>query len=139
VGERAALSGSPGPDGRDLAGSPAGGPGPLPRGPAGGPGPLTAADLRGSPARRRKEGAIRRLLFAAAALSVVVNVLILVSLAGGTVDFLSRVDLSALWAPGWFPRRGLFDVRTVVVGTLLVSAVAMAVATPLALGAAMFL
>jgi phosphate transport system permease protein len=82
---------------------------------------------------------VRGALFAAAAVSVVVNVLILASLAEGTVEFLSRVDLSALWAPGWFPRRGLFDFRTIVVGTLLVSAVAMAVATPLALGAAMYL
>jgi phosphate transport system permease protein len=100
---------------------------------------LTLADLQGSRARRRKEGTIRGVLFGAAAFSVVINLLILLSLADGTIDFLSRVDLSALWAAGWFPRRGLFDVKTIVVGTLLISVVAMAVATPLALGAAMYL
>ncbi|MDQ3991154.1 MAG: phosphate ABC transporter permease subunit PstC [Actinomycetota bacterium] len=100
---------------------------------------LTVADLRGSAFRRRKEGWIRRLFLGAAALSVVINVLILTSLLDGTVDFLRSVDPSALWSAGWFPRRGLFDVKTIVAGTLLVSAIAMLVATPLGLGAAMYL
>ena len=34
--------------------------------------------------------------------------------------FLARVDLGALWTAGWFPRRGQFDIKTIVVGTLLV-------------------
>jgi phosphate transport system permease protein len=101
--------------------------------------PLTLEDLRGTPARRRRESVIHGALFAAAGLSVVVNILILVTLFDGTVDFLGSVNLSALWAEGWFPRRGLFDIRTIVAGTLLVSAVAMVVAVPLGLGAAMYL
>jgi len=72
-------------------------------------------------------------------MSVVINLLIVVSLFDGTVDFLSSVDISALWADGWFPRRGLFDVKTIVAGTLLVSVVAMLVAAPLGLGAAIYL
>jgi phosphate transport system permease protein len=44
-----------------------------------------------------------------------------------------------LWGIGWFPRRGNFDIRTVFVGTLLVAGIAMLVATPLGLGAAMYL
>ena len=40
---------------------------------------------------------------------------------------------------GWFPRRGLFDVKTIFTGTVLISAVAMLVAVPLGLGAALFL
>jgi phosphate transport system permease protein len=102
-------------------------------------GRLTVADLQGSAGRRRKEAAIRRALFGAAGLAIVINVLIVVSLVDGTIDFLSTVDLASLWTEGWFPRRGLFDVRTVLVGTLLVSAVAMLVAAPLGLGAAMYL
>ena len=101
--------------------------------------PLTVADLAGSPRRRRKEDMIRRSFLAAAAFSIVVNVLIVLSLTEGTIDFLTRVDLASLWSAGWFPRRGLFDVKTIVVGTVLVSLVAMVVATPLALGAAMYL
>jgi len=100
---------------------------------------LTAADLRGSAARIRKEALIRRGLFGAAALSIVINLLIIATLFDGTLDFLANVDLSALWSDGWFPRRDLFDIRTIVAGTLLVSAIAMAVAAPLGLGAAMYL
>ena len=102
-------------------------------------GTLSLADLRGSRRRRRKEGIIRRAFFAAAALSVVINVLIVIALFDGTVDFLGNVQLSTLWSEGWFPRRGLFDIKTIVTGTLLVSVVAMAVAAPLGLGAAIYL
>ncbi|HEX9890549.1 MAG TPA: phosphate ABC transporter permease subunit PstC [Actinomycetota bacterium] len=104
-----------------------------------GGGSLSVADLQGSAKRRVKEGLIRRAFFGAAAMSVVINLLIVVSLFDGTVDFLSSVDISALWADGWFPRRGLFDVKTIVAGTLLVSVVAMLVAAPLGLGAAIYL
>jgi phosphate transport system permease protein len=83
---------------------------------------------------------VRRAFLAAAALSIVINGLILFSLFDGTVDFLRRVDLGALWNPtGWFPRRNLFDLRTIVVGTLLVSVLAMVVAAPLGLASALFL
>lgn len=40
---------------------------------------------------------------------------------------------------GWFPRRGLFDMSTLFVGTFVVVATAMAVAVPLGLGAAIYL
>jgi len=96
-------------------------------------------DLRGDSRRRRREAVVRRAFLSAAMLSVVINILILVALFDGTRDFLTSVDLSALVADGWFPRRGLYDIRTIVGGTLLVSFVAMAVATPLGLGAAMYL
>jgi phosphate transport system permease protein len=100
---------------------------------------LSLEDLRGSAARRRKESAIRWLLFAAAFLAIIINVLIVTSLLEKTVEFLTAVDLSRLWASGWFPRRGLYDLRTILVGTLLVSVVAMVVAAPLGLGAAIYL
>src|SRR6266540_1094931 len=93
------------------------------------------ADLRGS-ARRRKERLIRGVFFAAAMVSVVIGALIVVTLVGRALDFLRSVPLSSLWTEGWFPRRGLFDVKTIVVGTLLVSGIAMVVAAPLGLGAA---
>ena len=100
---------------------------------------LSLRDLRGSPGRRRRETAIRRTFLAAAALSIVINLLIVLSLLDGTVDFLRNVDLSDLWSRGWFPRRGLYDIKTILAGTLLVSFIAMLVATPLGLGAAMYL
>ncbi len=103
-------------------------------------GALSLGDLRGSRRRRRRESTIRALFLAAAVLSVVINAAIVVSLFGGTVDFLSKIDIGELWSPhGWFPRRGFFDVRTIFVGTMLVAVVAMVVATPLGLGAALYL
>ena len=73
-------------------------------------------------------------------MAVVINAAILLSLAGGTAEFLGRVDIAALWSEhGWFPRRGYFDVRTIVAGTLMVSAIAMVVAAPLGLGTAIYL
>lgn len=82
---------------------------------------------------------MRGLFFAAAFLAVVISVAIVVSLAGGAVDFLSKVEFGTLWSRGWFPRRNLFDVKTIFVGTLLVSAIAMLVAAPIGLGAALYL
>ena len=80
----------------------------------------------------------------AAALALVVNAAILLSLLDGTVDFLTKLadgpGFGVLWNDtGWFPRRGLFDVKTIFVGTVLVSLVAMVVAIPLGLGAALYL
>ncbi|MBA2644545.1 MAG: phosphate ABC transporter permease subunit PstC, partial [Solirubrobacterales bacterium] len=40
---------------------------------------------------------------------------------------------------GWFPRRGLFDIGTLLVGTLLVTLIAMCVAVPLGVGTAVYL
>jgi phosphate transport system permease protein len=40
---------------------------------------------------------------------------------------------------GWFPRRGLFDMSTVIVGTLVIVAIAMVVAVPLGVGSAVYL
>ncbi|MEJ7804147.1 MAG: phosphate ABC transporter permease subunit PstC, partial [Candidatus Limnocylindria bacterium] len=45
----------------------------------------------------------------------------------------------ALLADGWFPRRGLYDIETILSGTLIISGVAMIVATPLGLGAGIYL
>ena len=102
-------------------------------------GRVTVEALRGNARRIRRERAMRGLFFAAASLSVVITVAIILSLAGGAIDFLSKVELSTLWSEGWFPRRNLFDVKTIFVGTLMVSVIAMFVAAPLGLGAALYL
>jgi phosphate transport system permease protein len=100
---------------------------------------ISLESLRGSQKRRRKEGWIRRGLFGAALLSILVSVAIMVALSGNAFAFLINVDLGALVANGWFPRRDQFDMATIFIGTILVTGVAMVVATPLGLGAAMFL
>jgi phosphate transport system permease protein len=100
---------------------------------------LTLSDLAGARARHRREQVMRGMFFAAALLSVVTSIAIVASLAGGAVEFLSRLELGTLWSKGWSPRRNLFDVKTIVVGTLLVAAIAMIVAAPIGLGSALFL
>jgi phosphate transport system permease protein len=95
--------------------------------------------LRGDPARLRRERVMRGVFFSAAFLSVVISVGIVLSLAGGAFDFLRKVPFSSLWSDGWFPRNNLFDIKTIVVGTLIVAAIAMIVAVPLGLGAALYL
>jgi phosphate transport system permease protein len=102
-------------------------------------GRVTIEDLRGNARRLRRERVMRGLFFSAASLSVLITVAIILSLAGGALDFLSKVDLSALWSDGWFPRRNLFDIKTIFAGTLIVAVIAMFVAAPLGLGAALYL
>jgi len=102
-------------------------------------GTLTLGDLRSDPKRHRKESLIRSLFKAAATLSVVVSLLIVVALVGPAFEFITSVDPSALWTNGWFPRRGAFDVRTIFVGTMLVTGIAFVVGAPLGLGVAVYL
>ena len=100
------------------------------------PGPM---DLRGSVARRRREAIIRGLFMAAAGTSILISLLIIASLVGEAWSFLSRVDLSTLVSDGWFPRRGRYDLATLISGTLVISAIGMVVAAPLGLAAAIYL
>jgi phosphate transport system permease protein len=98
-----------------------------------------ASRLRGSANRRRNEGAIRAILLAAAIVSVLISVGIVLSLVFEAVSFLSKIDLSQLVADGWFPRRGQFSIATVLAGTLIITGVAIAIAAPVGLGSAIYL
>jgi phosphate transport system permease protein len=81
-----------------------------------------------------------RLVFqGAASISVVISAAIVLSLVFEAATFLGRIDLTQLVDIGWFPRRGYFDLATVIVGSLLVTAIAMALAAPIGLGAAIYL
>lgn len=103
--------------------------------------PATSAriDLRGDPKRLRRERRVRITFLIAAVLSILISIGIVLSLIGGAADFVTKIELSQLWANGWFPRRGRFDLRTIVVHTMLITGVAMIVAAPLGLGAAIYL
>lgn len=82
---------------------------------------------------------MRAAFMASAATALVISGLIVLSLAGRAFRFAIDIDPSALWSDGWFPRRGIYDLRTIFAGSFLVAGVAMLVATPLGLGAAIFL
>jgi len=100
--------------------------------------PASAA-LLGSPGRRRSERVIQTIFFAAALISVLISAFIIYTLVARAVEFLTIIDFGTLVADGWFPRRGQFDILTVLLGSVMVAGVAMLVATPIGLGSAIFL
>lgn len=95
--------------------------------------------LAGDATRRRRERVIEGVLVAAALVSVLVSVGIVLSLLGGAADFVSRIDLSRLFDDGWYPRREEFGILTLVAGSLLVTGVALVVALPVGLLSAIYL
>lgn len=102
-------------------------------------GPVDLAALGGSRSRHRREKLVRNLFFAATLVSVFISAAIVFSLIGRAFTFITNVPLETLWTTGWFPRRDAFDLRTVIVGTFLIAGIGMLVATPLGLGAAIYL
>ena len=100
---------------------------------------LAPADLQISSRRRRRELSVRLALLGAAVLSIVVSAAIVLSLIGNAIAFFVDVDTSALWTDGWFPRRGMYDIRTIVAGTLVISLIAMLIAAPLGVASAIYL
>jgi phosphate transport system permease protein len=100
---------------------------------------VTIDDLKGDPRRRRRERIIRNLFFISATLAIVISVAIVLSLLGDTIVFLQGIDPGALVADVWQPRNGDYGLATIISGTLVISVIAMIVATPLGLGAAIYL
>ena len=82
---------------------------------------------------------IRLAFLGAAVLSIVISAAIVLSLIGNAATFFIDVDKGLLFTDGWFPRRNMFDLKTIVAGTLIIAVVAMLVATPLGLGAGIYL
>lgn len=86
-------------------------------------------------------------MFGAAAVSIVISVAIVWTLFSEAWTFLSDLIgeqgigglIDRADVPSWDPRRGRFDIPTIMLGTVIVSAVAMIVAAPLGLGSAVFL
>lgn len=101
---------------------------------------LSVSDFRGNPRRIRTDLFVRAAFFIAASITIVISGLIVGSLFSEAASFLNSVDLSALVSPsGWFPRRGYFDVKTIFVGSLLVTVIGMLISIPLGLGTAIYL
>ena len=104
--------------------------------PTGGP----RVDLSAPRKRRRRERTMRTVFLAAGLSSLAITAAIIFSLVGEAVNWLNKIDLSQLWGgQGWLPLRGQFDLKTLFVGTLEVTGIAMLIATPLGLGAAIYL
>jgi phosphate transport system permease protein len=104
---------------------------------------LAAREARGALSLRSKgEWIIERFLFLCAALSVLTTAGIIAVLAFETYEFLREVPILEFltgteWTPLFYNRR--FGVLPLVAGTMLVSAIAMLVALPMGLMAAIYL
>jgi phosphate transport system permease protein len=97
-------------------------------------------DLSGDARRHRRERAVGGLFFAAAVLSIVVSAAIVLSLFGKGWEFISNADWGeVLTSDTWNPRQNNFGIRPLIVTSLIVTGVAMVVAVPLGLGAAVYL
>jgi len=103
------------------------------------PGAIGPGDLQGTAARRRNERLVKAMLMGAAILSVLISAGIVVSLIFEALAFLGEITIDQLFAPGWFPRRGMFSIPTVLAGTIIVSAIAMLLAAPIGLLSAIYL
>ena len=99
-------------------------------------------DVLGVAKKRRGEQVIKGLLFLAALLSVLTTAGIVFSLLEETISFFGDVGIEEfLTGTEWFPLFAdpSFGVLPLVTGTLLISAVALVVAIPIGLGAAVYL
>lgn len=99
------------------------------------------ADLQLDPAREAQNERARRAMLIAGLSSVVVSVLIVYYIFTEAWFFVAdeEFSFSLLFDAGWFPRRGQFDLSTLFIGTLWVTAIAMAVAAPIGIGVAFYL
>ena len=101
-----------------------------------------AVPALGTARRRWGETAIKGLLILAALISVLTTTGIVVALLRETIDFFGEVGVweflsGGKWTPLFEPPS--FGVRPLVIGTFLITFIAMVVASPLGLGAAIYL
>lgn len=82
---------------------------------------------------------MRGVFFSAAAASLAVSAMILWSLFSNGWDFFTHVEWSSVFGDSWNPRQGRFSITTLLVASFVVTAIAMLVAAPLGLGAAIYL
>ena len=95
--------------------------------------------LVGTASRRRNEALVRIVLTSGGLVSILVSIAIVLSLAYEAFVFITSIDLSQLVAPGWFPRRGQYDLLTLFLGTGIVALISMLLAGPIGLAAAIYL
>ncbi|MEM7143132.1 MAG: phosphate ABC transporter permease subunit PstC [Actinomycetota bacterium] len=101
----------------------------------------SAADLQLDPKRASQDSMAGRIMFLAGLVSVLISALIVYNIFIEAWAFVADEEFSwsLLKDRGWFPRRGEFDIGTLLVGTLWVTGIAMIVAVPVGLGVAFYL
>ncbi len=97
-------------------------------------------DLSGNSRRRWRERRVKIFLISSVVVTLLISIAIIASLLGQSIDFVTTIPLDKLWNfEQWAPRIGDFDIATLFMGSLLVTVVAMIIAAPLGLGAAIYL
>ena len=90
--------------------------------------------------RRPGEAVIKGVLFVSAMISIVTTVGIIITLLRPSIDFFAEVEiLGFLTGTEWAPQRGEFGIYPLVKATFLITLIALLVAVPVGLGAAMYL
>lgn len=82
---------------------------------------------------------MRGVFFFAAAASLAVSAMILWALFSNGWDFITNVEWSTIFTDAWNPRQASFSITTLLVASFIVTGIAMLVAVPLGLGAAIYL
>ena len=101
--------------------------------------PISLEDFQTTGGRRARSAVARWLFLLSSAATVAVSALIVWTIASEAWTFGSQVARDQLQTIGWFPRRGLFDLSTLLVNSAQISLIAMFVAVPSGLGAAIYL
>jgi phosphate transport system permease protein len=101
--------------------------------------PVTSGSLGGDRGRQTRERVIGRLFLAAALVSVLITAFIIFTVLERAIEFLLAIDLGQLFTVGWFPRRGMFDIPTLLIATIIVTLIAMLIAVPIGLLSAIYL
>lgn len=101
----------------------------------------SATDLQLDDSRNRKNRRARATVLALGTTSILVSALIVWNIFSEAWEFFAAdaFSWSSLQGIGWFPRRGIFDVWTLFIGTLWITGVAIALAGPVGLGVAFYL
>ena len=102
-------------------------------------GPLSLKDLAGDPRRQNTERIVRAILTLAAFTSVVISAAIIYVLLTDALSFLASIKLSDLGNGIWAPRAARFGLLSPLLGTMWVTLVAVVIAGPIGLGAAIYL
>ena len=99
---------------------------------------LNLHDLEGTPSRRHRESGVKCAVGIAAGISLLVSFLIVFSLVFEAWTF-RGINLGVLWGDQWAPALNQYDVKTPVIGSVVVTLVAIAVALPVGLASAIYL
>jgi phosphate transport system permease protein len=75
----------------------------------------------------------------AALATIVISLFIIETVLVEAIEFLGSIDPGQLVGIGWFPRRGIYDIATLIIGTVLVTFIGMLIATPVGLASAIYL